>query len=150
MCFWWCAEEPPETCRASVETSKFKKSCFLLAVICNYITMHGHIDIKNGDLQSTVLYTWPTWRRYSIWCRITESAGRDRIKLKKKLSCQPYSWHELEFDDKDRSIESYMTWGIPYILHPYSEHIYATLNLDYIKLMTSLVCLDSPQHACYM
>jgi hypothetical protein len=56
----------------------------------------------------------------------------------------------MESDDSDGSIESYTTWEIPYILHPYSEPIYATLNVDYIKLMTSLVCLDSPQHARYM
>jgi hypothetical protein len=33
-------------CRASVNKNKFKKSCILLAVICNYIMMHGHVNIK--------------------------------------------------------------------------------------------------------
>jgi hypothetical protein len=47
MFSWWWAEEPPETCRASVKINKFKKHCILLAVICNYITMHGRINIKN-------------------------------------------------------------------------------------------------------
>ena len=56
----------------------------------------------------------------------------------------------MVFDDSDGSIDSYMTWGIPYILHQYSEPIYVTLNVNYIKLMTSLACLDSPQHARYI
>ena len=47
MCSWWWAEEPPEACRASVKINKFKKSCISLVVICNYITMHGHVNIKN-------------------------------------------------------------------------------------------------------
>jgi len=46
LCSWWWAEEPPETCRASVKIIKFKRSCILLAVICNCITMHGHMNIK--------------------------------------------------------------------------------------------------------
>jgi hypothetical protein len=39
-------EEPPETCKASVKINKFKKSCILLAVIWNYITKHGHMNVK--------------------------------------------------------------------------------------------------------
>jgi len=46
MCSWWWAEEPPETCRASVRINKFKKRCIFLVVICNYITMHEHMNIK--------------------------------------------------------------------------------------------------------
>ena len=42
---WW-AVETPETCRASVKINKFKKRCILLAVIWNYIMMHGHKNIK--------------------------------------------------------------------------------------------------------
>jgi hypothetical protein len=38
--------ERPETCRAFVKINKFKKSCILLAVICNYITINGHKNIK--------------------------------------------------------------------------------------------------------
>jgi len=37
---------PPETCTASVKINKFKKHCILLAVICNYITTHGRMNIK--------------------------------------------------------------------------------------------------------
>jgi hypothetical protein len=33
-------------CRASVKINKFKEHCILLAVICNYITMHGRMNIK--------------------------------------------------------------------------------------------------------
>ena len=47
MCSWWWAGEPPETCRASVKLNKFKKRWILLAVIWNYITMHGHTNIKH-------------------------------------------------------------------------------------------------------
>jgi hypothetical protein len=46
LCSWWWVEEPPETCRAFVKINKFKKSCILLAVIWNYITMHGHMNTK--------------------------------------------------------------------------------------------------------
>jgi hypothetical protein len=46
MCSLWWAEEPPETCTASVKINKFKKRCILFAVIWNYITMHGHMNIK--------------------------------------------------------------------------------------------------------
>jgi hypothetical protein len=46
MCSWWQEEEPPETCRASVKINKFKKHCIILVVICNYITMHGRMNIK--------------------------------------------------------------------------------------------------------
>jgi hypothetical protein len=35
MCSWWWAEEPPESCRASVKINKFKKRCILLFVIWN-------------------------------------------------------------------------------------------------------------------
>ena len=35
MCSWWWAEEPPETCRASVEINKSNKRCILLVVIWN-------------------------------------------------------------------------------------------------------------------
>jgi hypothetical protein len=31
---------------SSTVASKFKKCCILLAVICNYITMHGHMNIR--------------------------------------------------------------------------------------------------------
>jgi len=41
-------EEPSETCRASVKINKLKKRCILLAVIWNYITMHGHMNIKRN------------------------------------------------------------------------------------------------------
>jgi hypothetical protein len=40
--------ELPETCRASVKINKFKKCCIILAVICNYIAMHRHINIKGS------------------------------------------------------------------------------------------------------
>ena len=43
---WWWAQEPPETCRASVKINKFNKNFILLAVTCNYITMRGHMNIK--------------------------------------------------------------------------------------------------------
>jgi hypothetical protein len=46
MCSLWWVEEPPVTCRASVKIYKFKKRRILLAVIWNYITMHGHTNIK--------------------------------------------------------------------------------------------------------
>jgi len=46
MCSWWWAEEPPETCRASVKIISFKKCCILLTVILNYITMQGHIEYR--------------------------------------------------------------------------------------------------------
>jgi hypothetical protein len=46
MCSWWWVDEPPEICRASVKTNRFKKSCILLAVICNYITMHEYMNIR--------------------------------------------------------------------------------------------------------
>jgi len=36
LCSRWWAERPPETCRASAKINKLKKSCILLAVICNY------------------------------------------------------------------------------------------------------------------
>jgi hypothetical protein len=38
-----------ETCRASVKINKFKKPCIPLAVIWNYITMYGHMNIKNRN-----------------------------------------------------------------------------------------------------
>ena len=38
---------PPQTCRAYVKINKFKKSCILLAVICNYIMMQRHMNIKS-------------------------------------------------------------------------------------------------------
>jgi hypothetical protein len=56
MCSWWWAEEPPETYRASVKINKFKKHCILLGVICNYITMHGHTNMKNNKNREFVLY----------------------------------------------------------------------------------------------
>jgi len=43
MCSWWWAEEPPETCRASVKINKFKKSCILLAVICNCLECRASV-----------------------------------------------------------------------------------------------------------
>ena len=33
-------------CTASVKINEFKKRCIMLAVICNYITIHGHMNIK--------------------------------------------------------------------------------------------------------
>ena len=39
-------EEMEGSSISSTVASKFKKSCILLAVICNYITMHGHINIR--------------------------------------------------------------------------------------------------------
>ena len=46
MCSWWWAEEPPETCRASVEISKSRnvESCCLQFGII--FTMYGHTNIK--------------------------------------------------------------------------------------------------------
>jgi hypothetical protein len=49
MCFWWWAEEPPETCRASVKI-KNKKRYILLAVTGKYNTMHGHMNKKKKNL----------------------------------------------------------------------------------------------------
>jgi hypothetical protein len=57
MCSWWWTEEPPETCRASVKINEFKKSCILLPVNCNYIMMHGHMNIKKNCCEAL---QWPT------------------------------------------------------------------------------------------
>jgi hypothetical protein len=43
---WRWTKELPETCTASVKINKFKKRCILLDVICNYITIHGHMNIE--------------------------------------------------------------------------------------------------------
>jgi len=49
VCSWWWAEEPTETCTASVKINKFKKHCFSLAVIWNYIRVDGNINVKNRN-----------------------------------------------------------------------------------------------------
>jgi hypothetical protein len=75
---WWWAEEPPETFRASVKIIKFKKSCILLAVSCNYITMHGHKNIKlihlchicniHANTTSIKIVLHVLWMSYSDYC----------------------------------------------------------------------------------
>ena len=69
MCSWWWAEEPPETCRASVEINKSrKKRCILLAVIWNYITMHGHVNVK---------YNFCT--RYFLFSNLSAARGLENM-----------------------------------------------------------------------
>ena len=86
MCSWWWAEEPPETCRASVEINKSKNvaSCWLQ--FGNIFAMRGHMNVKFIFMfslrhkMSNNFYLFSTYRlfllmaaRCVLWDLLTES-----------------------------------------------------------------------------
>jgi hypothetical protein len=70
VCSWWWAEEPTERCTASVQINK--KRCILLPVIWNYITKHGHMNIKNNKIGSSDFEcSFLIWKLYFVSRRQT-------------------------------------------------------------------------------
>jgi len=83
VCSWWWAQEPPETCKASVKINKFKKNCILLAVICNYITY------CNRKTYSGNAHYWS-----SAWQLLCKGYFRPRLNLWQLMKTLQYFRHD--------------------------------------------------------
>jgi hypothetical protein len=113
MCSWWWAEESLETCRASVKINKFKKRCILLAVICNYIVMHGHMNIKYAiflwHFAYTIILTLTYW--------ILGVSGKFPNVSHKNFPVLPWSYSALS------PSKTHMTFTCVFLMHLVQKYV---------------------------